>query len=466
LVPVAALAIGAAFDPSLTSFVVYAPGVAAGISAELGCAGVFVTGRPLEIVRQQDLLPTNPLLGQVRLSLDQTQQSVTATFLGLVSRSALYRPGLGCTLLDGVDEMSLHSQTAGLKPMRRAERPEPWPAGDAVDLDDLAPGIDRKALDAALDAAFAETALGGKIDTRAVIVAYRGRIVAERYAFGFSKDQRFLGWSMGKSVVSALIGTLVADGKLQLDAPVPYPPLRAAPDARAEITLRQLLQMRSGLAFVEDYGPGDDATAMLFSAPDMAAYAAAKPLAHPPGTVWSYSTGTANILAHLVFDAAGGSLIDEYDYARNHLFEPAGMTSAEIEPDGAGNFVSGSYTYMTARDWARFGELYLEGGEIGGKRLLPADWVEFTRRSSGPIAEPGGYGAQFWLNSDGADSSERRWPPCPPDTYLAEGHNDQLVAIVPSRHVVFVRLGWTTGGAHFAADKILSRILDSLHDET
>jgi CubicO group peptidase (beta-lactamase class C family) len=466
LVPIAALAIGAVLDPSLTDLAVYGPGVAAGIAAELGCAGVFVTGRPIEIVRSQDLVPTDPLLNQVSLSVDQAQQKVTATFLGLVSRSAIYRSGLGCTLLDGVDEMSLHSQTAGLKPMRRAERPEPWPEGDAVDLAETPPGVDRKALEAALDAAFAEATLGGKIDTRAVIVAYRGRIVAERYAFGFVKDQRFLGWSMGKSIVSALIGTLVADGKLKLDAPVPFAPLAEAKDGRQQITLKQLMQMRSGLAFSESYAPGDDSTAMLFASPDMARYAAAKPLAHPPGSVWSYSSGTSNIVARLVFEAAGGTLIDEYDYARTHLFEPTGMTSAEIAPDGTGSFVGSSYSYLTARDWARFGELYLEDGELNGKRILSEEWIGFTRTSSGPIDEPGGYGGQFWLNSDGATPPSLRWPHCPPDTYMALGHNDEIVAIVPSHRVVFVRLGWSTGGARFAADKILSRILDSLHDET
>ncbi|MGB8840021.1 MAG: serine hydrolase [Aliidongia sp.] len=465
LVPVAAIVVAALTQPRLVRTLIDGPGVAAGIGAELGCAGVFVMGRSPETVLAQDLIPTDPLLARVTLAVDRARQSVTGKFLGLVARTAFYRPGLGCTMVNGIDETGLRAQTAGLSPMQPAPRPEPWPQGDAVDLTHRPAAIDGAALDAAMAGAFAETSLGGKIDTRAVIVTWRGRIVAERYADGFDKDTRLLGWSMGKSITSALIGTLVADGRLALDAPPPVPAFRQATDGRAAITLKQLLQMRSGLAFTETYGPGDDSTEMLFGQDDMAHYAATRPLIHSPGSVWSYSSGTANILAHLVFDAAGGDLVHEYDYMRSHLFEPAGMTSALVEPDGIGSVVGSSYPYMTARDWARFGQLYLGAGEINGQRLLPADWVGFSHEGGGPIDEPGGYGAQFWLNSDGGTPARLRWPHCPPETYMALGHNDEIVAIVPSRQLVFVRLGWTTGGARFDADTHLSDILASIHDE-
>ena len=464
LLPVAAVAIAAAAFPSVTRRIVDGPNVGAGIAAELGCADVFVMDRTLEDAAARDLTPTDPLLSHVALTVNRAQESVTASMFGLVSRTALYRPGLGCTLLNRRGEASLHGQIAGLKPVRRSDRPEAWPAGDAVDLDHPPEGIDKAALDAAVAGAFDETALGGRIDTRAVVVAYRGQIVAERYAPGYSKDTRLLGWSMSKSVTSALIGTLVADGKLTLDQPPPVPALRQATDGKQAITLKQLLQMKSGLAFEENYGPGDDSTEMLFDQDDMAQYAATRPVAHAPGTFWSYSSGTANILAHLVFDLAGGNVVQEYDYAQAHLFGPAGMTSAELEPDGTGSFVGSSYLYMTARDWARFGQLYLGEGEINGQRLLPADWVAFSRESVGRIDDRGGYAAMFWLNSDGQDPASLRWPHVPADTYMALGHNEEIVAIVPSKHLVFVRLGWTTGGARFDADTHLSRILASIHD--
>jgi hypothetical protein len=269
---------------------------------------------------------------------------------------------------------------------------------------------------------------------------------------------------MAKSVTSALVGATVADGKLALDAPPPIPALRRAKDGREAITLTQLLRMRGGLAFEETYGPGDDSTAMLFGQDDMAEYAATRKLIHPPGGVWSYSSGTANMLAHLVFDAAGGDLAHEYAYARERLFDPAGITSAVFEPDGTGTFVGSSYLYMNARDWTRFGQLYLDGGEINGRRVLSADWVGFSRIGGGAIDEPGGYGAMFWLNSDGGDPAGLRWPHCPPDTYMALGHNDEIVAIVPDHHLVFTRLGWTSGGAAFDVDTHLSHILASIHD--
>jgi len=465
LLPVAAIAITAVLFPQLTQRIIYGPSVGAGIAAELGCSGVFVMGRDPQDVLAQDLVPTDPLLAHVTLTVDLPHQSVSAKLLfGLMTRTSLYRPGVGCTLLNKIDEAALHGQLAGLKPMLPAERPAPWPEGDAVDLTQTQAGVDRAALDAAVAGAFAETALGGKIDTRAIIVAYKGQIIAERYAPGYSKDTRLLGWSMSKSVTSALVGTLVADGKLALDQPPPVPALRQAKDGRETITLKQLLRMRSGLAFEETYGPGDDSTAMLFGEDDMAAYAASRKLTHVPGRAWSYSSGTANILAHLVFDAAGGDLVHNYDYARAHLFEPAGMTSAVFEPDGTGSFVGSSYLYMTARDWARFGELYLDGGVINGHRLLTPEWVGFSQTGAGLIDEPGGYGAQFWLNDNGDKPPRLRWPHVPQDTYMALGHNDEIVAIVPSRQLVFVRLGWTTGGARFDADRNISSVLASIHD--
>jgi hypothetical protein len=463
--PFVAVAITAAAFPQFRNTVLYGPTVGAGVAAELGCAGVFVMGRQPKEVADDDLAPFDPILARATLAVDTKQESATATLFGLASRTAIYRPGLGCTLLNQRDEASIHGQAAGLKLMPRQERPAPWPAGDAVDLDHLPIGVDRAALEAAITEAFRETTLGGRIDTRAIVVAYGGRIVAERYAAGYGPNSRLLGWSMGKSVTSALIGTMVAKGWLTLDAPPPVSGLHQGTDGRETITLRQLLQMRSGLDFAESYGPGDDSTAMLFGQDDMAAYAATRPLGHKPGTFWSYSSGTANILAHLAFDAAGGTVPDAYAYAREYLFEPGGMTSAVFEPDGTGAFVGSSYLYMTARDWARFGELYLDGGSLNGERLLPADWVEFSHTGGGKIDEPGGYGALWWLNSDGSDPPSVRWLNCPPDTYMAMGHNDQIVAVVPSRKLVFVRLGWTTGGAEFDTDRHLSHILASLHDD-
>jgi CubicO group peptidase (beta-lactamase class C family) len=200
---------------------------------------------------------------------------------------------------------------------------------------------------------------------------------------------------------------------------------------------------------------------MLFESHDMGAYAAAKSLEHPPGTFWSYSSGTANILARLVFQKTGGTLATNEAYAHKVLFDPAGMSSATMEPDESGNFVGSSYFYATARDWARFGLLFLDRGTINGHRVLPESFVDFVRA---PTPDPRkGYGGLFWLNGLVEPGLKQRWfPHLPTDMYAAEGHNDEFVAIFPSRNAVIVRLGWTVGSASFDRDKHFAAILNAL----
>ncbi len=299
-----------------------------------------------------------------------------------------------------------------------------------------------------------------EIDTRAIIVVYDGRIVAERYAQGFDRNTRLLGWSASKSATAALIGTLVDAGKLNLYAPPPVPEWKWPGDPRGQITLAELLNMSSGLEFNEPYDPGSDSTAMLFESADMGAYAAAKPLAHPPGTAWYYSSGTANLLSRIVLQQTGGTLASYVAYARAHLFAPAGMTSALIEPDESGNLVGSSYMYATARDWARFGLLFLNRGTINGKRVLSEAFTDFVQRPA-PADARKGYGGLFWLN--GVDAKRgREFPHLPRDFFAAEGHNDEHVAIFPSRGAVIVRLGWTTDKAEFDRDKHFAAILAAL----
>lgn len=433
-------------------FIRNAPSVGAGYAAEMVCSGVFVSGRRQEEVLRDDILPVNPLLKYADVAVDQAKGTATASLFHLAARTALYRPGLGCTLVGAAGIDALKAQAAGIAPMEMRDRPMPWPVGDRVEI---APD---PALAEAVDAAFAD-----KSGTRAVIVVKDGRIVAERYAPGFDRNTRFLGWSMAKSVTSALIGTLVAQKKADLDAPVAWPAWKEAGDGRQFITLRQLLTMSSGLRFSETYLPGDDSTAMLYQQDDMAAYAASRPLDHRPGAEWAYSSGTSVILSHILFDEAGGNAAAVYNYARTHLFEAAGMTSAIFQPDGTGSPVGSSYLYMTARDWARFGQLYLDDGQAGWQRVFSKEWSELSRRpailnSGKPIA----YGLQFWLNGDGNPETPQRLPDCPADLFMAEGHNGQVVAIIPSERVVLVRLGWTTGDAHFDTNGQFVSILDAL----
>jgi len=241
-----------------------------------------------------------------------------------------------------------------------------------------------------------------------------------------------------------LLGLLVRDGKLDIMAPAPVPEWASPDDPRHAITTDQLMRMSSGLESSEDYGDlRADVVQMLYNSSDMAAYAANKPLIAKPDTVWNYSSGTANILARIIRHQLGGDVTDYWSYPRQEFFYPLGMTSAVMEPDASGTFVGSSYMYATARDWARFGQLYLQDGVWQGQRILPEGWVDYARTPTPP--SQGQYGALWWLNRGSGESKE--WEGVPDDAYAAEGHDGQYVVVIPSRNMVIVRLGVSRHGA-------------------
>jgi CubicO group peptidase (beta-lactamase class C family) len=301
--------------------------------------------------------------------------------------------------------------------------------------------IDLDPVQQASDALFAPDAPHGI--SLALVVMQRGDVVFERYGvqpdtiFGpggaVDADTTLISWSMAKSITHAAVGILVGEGRLQLGAPAPVPSWKGT-DKEA-ITLQQLLDMRPGLEFVEDYV--DDSVSHCLErlygsgAADMAAYAAALPLLHAPGSVWNYSSGTTNIIARIVGDEVGGGREGMEAFLRDRLFEPAGMHSAIPKFDDAGTFVGSSYVYATARDFARFGELYRNDG-VGpdGLRVLPAGWRDHARAQHAVDDESGfGYGAQWWL-----------WPDLP-GSLACHGYDGQCTLVVPDRELVVVHLG-------------------------
>jgi hypothetical protein len=360
-------------------------------------------------------------------------------FGGLVRVRAVLRPGLGCTLLpDG------HAPAAFASEIAQAPRPaldpaRAWPEGAGGPA---APPP--AALARALERAFEEPGPPRPLrQTKAVVVARDGRLVAERYAPGVDPQAPLLSWSMAKSVTMALVGALVQDGRLELHAPAPVPEWQSPGDPRGAITLDQLLRQSSGLAFDETYGAVNDVSRMLFTERDTGAFAARFPLAAPIESVWSYSSGTSNVVGRLVRDAFGGDRDAMLRFARERLFDPAGMTSALFEPDASGSFIGSSFAFMTARDWARFGELFRRDGVWNGRRLLPEGFVRYATTPT-PKAPLGRYGAHWWLNAGDAGAPGRRpWPPLPAETYAARGHSGQWVVVVPSARLVVVRLGLT-----------------------
>jgi len=394
--------------------------------ASVGCAykakalasALFVSGLEPDPERAPEIADeAYKLMRLFRARVDRENKSVTVSFLGMQPRTAAWRPGLGATLID------------------RPLPPEPAPAATVSARGEELPSRELPALRALLDAAFTET--GPRLRrTRAIVVLHDGAVVAERYAPGITAQTPLNGWSMTKSVMGALIGTLVRDGKLALAGKRLLSEWSGAGDPRAEIALEDLLRMRSGLRFSEVYASTEsDVNRMLFDGFDAGGFAASRPLEAAPGTSWKYASGTSNILSLIARRAVG-----EKDYAswpRRALFEPLGMSSAVFEPDASGTFVGSSFLFATARDWARFGLLHVNGGA----GVLPEGWVRFATTPT-PQAPDGRYGAHWWLKlppelGGGVESAAK----IPADAFHALGHEGQCLTVIPSRRLVVVRLG-------------------------
>jgi CubicO group peptidase (beta-lactamase class C family) len=415
--------------------------VGAGYAARVVCALYFHSGLAPDTVMRDyvafDLGPAAPLVTVTLNPADPTAGAVDATAAWLGRARAIHRPGLGCTLLVDEDEATLRRFR---DPPHAPPLPSglPWPRGEAAPSEAPPP-----VLAAALEEAFAEPNAGGGPlrQTLAVLVVHRGRLVAERYAPGVGPQTPLLSWSMAKSVVAALLGVAVREGRLDLREPAPVPEWAGQGDPRGSITTDQLLRMSSGLGFDETYGAVNDVSRMLFTRPDVGAFAASFPLAHTPDTVWSYSSGSSNILARILRDRFDSDLEAMVRWSREQLFDPVGMRSAVFETDASGSFVGSSLFFATGRDWARFGQLHLQDGVWENRRILSEGWSAYVSQPT-PAAPRGGYGAGWWLNAgEPGDPAQRMWPSLPRDAYAARGKSGQYVVVVPSAQLVVVRLG-------------------------
>jgi CubicO group peptidase (beta-lactamase class C family) len=423
--------------------------IATGYAAKTVCSASFVSGRAVDDGLGD--LPPNPLVPLLRTERDDSEGSVRTSLLGLWPSTAYWQPDLGCTL---TDERPRFTPSVFVEP----DDPDaPWPVGEGPA--ELPDDVDAEALEAAIATAFTEDdPEGRRRDTRAVVVVRDGELIAERYGEGFGPDTPLLGWSMAKAMANAVVGRLVLDGQLDLDDADLHPAWADDPDdERRDITLDHLLTMTDGLAFEEVYDPDTDATRMLFTPRDTAAYAADQPLEAPPGTRWDYSSGTSNIICDVAEEASGLGV----DLAAELLFRPLGMASAVIEPDVSGTPVCSSFAYATARDWARFGQLYLQDGEWEGERLLPEGWVEYTTTPVPSAAPETPYGAQFWLNE--GPEGQLRMPSVPADAFWASGNEGQQVVVIPSEDLVVVRLGFSGSfsGVEWGLEPMLEGIIDA-----
>ncbi|CAF0729154.1 unnamed protein product [Didymodactylos carnosus] len=425
------------------------------------CSAVFIAGRSEQQQHKEDLgaFPFK----YATFAVNYTDLSVSGSVFGFSQLKAIYRNGLGATLISELTEEQIRAQTFNIAiPPDINQDNISWPMGDKIDDDSFPSNINQTLLQNAINDMFIEKDSTKLIRTRAIVVVYDGKLIAEQYAPGFSRISKLLGWSMTKSITSALIGILVKDMKLNIDEPAPVPEWNNNNDPRHSITIKTLLQQTSGLNFKEDYYSKSDAIQMLFETSDMAAFAASHPLKDKPGTLCYYTSGNSNILSRIIRHTVGENEYHSFPYRK--LFYKLGMHNILMEVDASGTFVGSSYSWGTARDWARFGLLYLNNGLYNNEQILSEDWIKQTTTLGGSN-QYGEYGFHFWLNTGkNNDSSTRRLPNVPADMFFASGFDGQAIFIIPSKKLVVVRLGLTqTPGGKYGANEFLNNVINSIN---
>ena len=407
--------------------------VATGFVAHIVCAKTFVSGLDPQTVFAEttDRAGIRRLRWVLGFHIDQIAKTVDASVAGLFGSRAVFHDGLGCVSLHGSKEpYLLRSDLAALKtPKTPPLLPEM--AGAAI----VAPSDPK--LKAALDHAFEEPASPPFRRTKAVVVVHNGRVIAERYADGIGVDTPLLGFSMTKSVINALIGILTQQGLVTPSFPAPVPEWRAPTDPRREIEVEHLMRMTSGLALDETNSGFDASSQMVYLHDDMAGFAAKAALIAPPGTRWVYSSATTQLLARIIRDATGGPE-QSLAFAWRELFNPLGMRNVTLQFDASGTLQGSSGMLASARDWARFGLLYLNDGIVGSRRLLHEDWVDLSAAATLDTD----YGAGFWTNrSEHERAKGRVMMGIPRDAFFAFGDQGQRIVILQSQQMVIVRLG-------------------------
>lgn len=399
--------------------------IAAGAVSQNVCSGTFVSGLSPDTVYAQEMRAEGGM-GLIDWALaykvDRHERRVTTTVFGLFKTTSRFHEGSGCRIE--------HPGEIALGTLSKIAPPPLLP--DIAGPEPVLP-VNPKLADA-MSEAFADNKNGAARFTRAVVIVHQGRIVGERYSPGIGLDTPLISHSIAKSVLNAMIGILVRDGKMRIDQKV------SASAWKTPVTVDQLLRMDGGLPVDEGRGPGL-AQRMWFLESDQAAFAQSTPLDAEPETKWAYSNLSYAVLSRLVREATGGSPEGVSSYMQRELFGPLGMRNATMEFDGTGSPMGSNAMFASARDWARFGLLYLNNGMAGTKRILPEGWVAYSTRRT----LDSGYGAGFWLNV--TDSPIPGWgtpwgiPGAPPDAYMARGYLGQYIVIVPSESLVVVRLG-------------------------
>jgi CubicO group peptidase (beta-lactamase class C family) len=434
------------------------------------CNGLFTSGRTLEQIFAQELAflpqPVGTAAGGDYL-VDRARKAVAvgATSGPTPVMRAAFREGLGCVVLApdqtfaAIDELpKLEMAPPAGDPARIA-----WPDGDLVEEAALPAGIDAAALQATSDWAFHRESK--EQVTLSLLVVHDGRIVHERYAPGIDVMTRTRTWSTAKSIAVTLIGMLVDQGKLALDAPLPVDWLPAADDAasdpRRRITLRHVLNMSSGLEPVDDddleYATGSGLA--YWAGASSVVGARSRALLREPGTSWNYENYDT-LLAVYAMKRALGNQQAYLEFPRRALFDRIGMRNTLVGTDRFGDFVLSSQVYTNARDLARFGLLYLNSGVWNGERLISQEWIDFVRTPAPATAATGRqYGGQWWLVPDDRHD-------VPKDAYATAGNRGQYVIVVPSHRLVIVRRGLDYGRQGFNRWDLTREVLRAFVEST
>ena len=413
--------------------------------AKVVCSAVFVTGLDADFAADNVGYFTCPLAERAKLGkpvVDRSARTVRVTVPGGATLTARYLGSQGCvTLPDG--QTSVSFTPVDVKSALPDASSQAWPMGDLLPKGPFPAELDMEKVRRAVDAAFA---VPGEM-TAAFVVTWRGRLIGERYAPGITIRTPLESWSMGKSVTASLLGVLIRQGVYRLDQPAPIPEWQGGDDPRAKITIANLLNMSSGLRIRAPQDPGYDAAgpypdhAYLYTGRvDAAHYAATRPLQWPPGTVGRYHNTDPVLINYLIRRAVEKRCEDYLSFPQRALFDKIGIRTMVSETDPFGNFLTQGYEYMSARDWVRLGNLYLEDGVWNGERILPEGFVKFARTLA-PAWEADGrpiYGGFFWLNGNGS-------LPVPKDAYFMQGAGGQMTLIDPSHDLVVARLGHYKG---------------------
>ncbi len=413
------------------------------------CSSVFLADKTPERVEAEDLsfFP----IKLAKSTIDYEEQSVTSTVFGLAERKAVYREGLGAVLVLGTPDDKLKRSGFTLPKPGFSQDTIPWPKGDVLS-EKLPEGIDYKKLHTLIDSCFDMPGSKPSKKTLGIVVVYDNQIVAEKYLDGYTNTTMFHGWSMTKTITGAMAGILYDEGKLSLEGPAGFEEWQG--DGRKDITVKDIVQMSSGLDWYENYFTVSDATVMLMEKEDMLASVTDNKQGYPPGTHWNYSSGDANLLSGIIRERISNDK-NYHKHMYTRLLYPAGMLHTKLETDADGLFVASSYCYGSTRDWARFGLLFLNNGVFAGDTILSKGWVDFMKTPA--AASDGAYASTFWLKES---NPENALVDVPGDVFFADGFLGQRVYIIPSKKLVVVRMGY--GLSDFNLNNFLSGILKTL----